>query len=243
MSGYQGTKIFGFITTLWCLSQLLGYAQKPAADIKKVVDYYNSLTVFSVDVTAHFYAQETAQKPSRTLDGYTRISGNMSHSIFDGRENIVGNDFILVADHGNKTIYYSPREKTAKQKVSKGMEVLDSAFMAMYHIAVASGDGSVAIYKFTPKKSNSGFKSITIKINRDTKQLTEIQYIHEGDVKYKKTVIKYSHFNPAWVAGKYEFAEKKFISGKYKQANLQPEFSSYKLINSYNYDPKKNLIE
>lgn len=230
---------------LWicCLCLPLARAQKAAPELRRTADYYKSLPGFSVKVSASFYTGETSANPAKKLSGSVEISGNLSHAIFDGRESLMGKDFVLVADHGNRSIYYSPRGKESKNSVSSGTEMLDSAFLSKYTVTAKEVNETLMEYRLVPKKAGGEFRSIGIRINRKRHILDEITYLYAGDVKFKKVVIKYYDFNADWKPEKTYFSEAKFISGRQKTARLQPAFSTYQLINSFNYDPKKNLIE
>lgn len=221
----------------------MAHAQTLVNELKRTADYYKSLPGFSVKVIANFYADENAANPTKKMFGSVEISDNMSHTIFDGRESIMGKDFILVADHGNRSIYYSPREKNAKSTLSGGAEMLDSVFLSRYNVSEKQLDDATLEYRLVPKKAGGEFKSVSIKLNRTRHILKEIVYLYNGDVKYKKVAVKYTDFKPSTDDTQNLFTESKFITGHQKKAALQPAYSSYKLINSFSYDPKKNLIE
>lgn len=228
---------------LFCCIALGAWAQKPMPELKRTAEHYRSLTAFSIKVNVDFYTEEGSAKPGKTMQGSAQIMGQLSYSVFDGRESIMGKDFILVADHGNRSIYYSPREKNAKSSISGGAEMLDSAFLSKYNISEKQLDDATLEYRLVPKKAGGEFKSVSIKLNRTQHILKEIVYLYNGDVKYKKVVVKYTDFKPSVDSSKNLFSESKFITGHQKKAALQPAYSSYQLINSFNYDPKKNLIE
>jgi len=232
--------VFAF---LLCCTALGTWAQNSMPELKRTADYYKSLAAFSVKVSVDFYTEEASAKPVKNMQGSAQIMGRLSYSVFDGRESIMGKDFILVADHGNKSIYYSPREKNAKSNVSSGAEVLDSTFISRYNVAEKPLDDATVEYRLTPKKQGGEFKSVSIKINRAQHILKEIVYLYNGEVKFKKVVVKYTDFKPSVDTSKNLFGESKFITGSQKKAALQPAYSAYQLINSFNYDPKKNLIE
>ena len=210
--------------------------------LERSASYYASLKSFSVQVSLAMYTDEKAKTPSRTMKGFTKVSGLNSLTSFDGREVINGKDFVLVADHPNQTVYYSPREKTKQEPVNTGAELLEKRFTSMYNVVKIAGDEQSVTMKMTPKKANSEFNYLTIKFGQKIPVIQEIVYVYSGNVKYKKTLIRYSGFNPDWIAGKNDFSEAAFIKGKNKSASLVPAFSHYKLINSFNYDPKKDLI-
>lgn len=219
------------------------YAQEPMPELKRTAAYYRSLDAFSLKVSVDFYTDESSDKPGKNMQGWAQVAGRLSHSMFDGKESVTGDDFVLVADHGNKAVYYSPREKNAKNKVSDGTEVLDSVFLSRYNVREKQVDDALSEYRLTPKKQGDEFTSVSIKVDRRQHLLLEILYIYNGDVKFKKVRIRYSGFKPSVDPSKTFFSEANFISGRQKTARLQPAYSQYQLINSFTYDPKKNLIE
>lgn len=225
------------------LFPLLGYTQAAVPELKRVADRYRSLAGFSMKVSADFYVEESGSKPAKTLSGGMEIQGSLSHSVFDRRETVLGQDFVLMADHVNRAIYYSPREKSSKNNVSTGTEVLDSVFLSNYKITEKTGENNTLEYQLRPKKTGGEFSSILIRIDRQNHILKEIVYLYSGVVKYPKVVIRYSAFNASWKGDKTFFSESRFITGHQKNARLLPAYSSYRLINSFNYDPKKNLID
>lgn len=237
---------YSSLLAVWVLAACFGpglRAQGAMAEFKRTTDHYKSLAGFSVKVSADFYTSETSPSPAQKLAGSVEIQGRLSHSVFDGKETLIGTDFVLVADHANRALYYAPRAKEAKGAVSPGTEILDSAFTRRYTVTEQAVDDVHTRYLLVPKKQGTEFSSISVTINRRERILKEIVYRYTGTVKYEKVVIRYSAFDGAWNPGKTFFTEARFISGRQKSARLQPAYSSYHLTNSFNYDPKKNLID
>ena len=240
MSRYSPLNPKYLLLAVCCSVSLSLGAQNPLADLGQVNRYYRSLRGFSVNVAVDLYAGPDDATPAKRMTGSVQTAGTLVHSLFDGRESIVGTDFILVADHGNRSVYYAPRDKKSqRQSVTDGSEVLDSTFLARYRISQTQA----GTYKLTPTKSGGEYRQIGIRVDTQNHILREISYLYAGQVRYARVVVSYTDFTPNPQPDKTPYTELKFLTGRQKNARLQPAFSSYQLINSFTYDPKKNLIE
>lgn len=227
------------LAVCWSVGLTLG-ARNPLPELEQVNRYYRSLRGFSVNVSVNLYTGPDDTTPAKRMTGSVQTAGTLVRSLFDGRESIVGADFILVADHGNRCVYYAPRDKKSqKQPVSDGTELLDSVFLARYRISQIQA----GVYKLVPAKGGGEYRQIGIRIDSQKHILREISYLYSGQVKYARVVVTYTDFIPNPQPDKTPYTELRFLAGRQKNARLQPAFSSYQLINSFTYDPKKNLIE
>lgn len=228
------------LTVFFAVLALCGTAQSALAELKRVAENYRTLSGFSVKFSVLFYDSPQSPKPARKTDGFLESGQGCSRSVYDGRETVVGRDFIMMMDHPNKTIYYSPKDK---KMASSSFELPDSVFFAAYKVTKKAKDESFVSYTLVPKNTDSEFSSVYIKLNHVENTLKEITYHYRGNVKYKKVSVIYSAVTITDNPDKNVFLESTYFIGKKKNAVLKSAYASYKLINSYAYDPKKIYIE
>lgn len=224
------------LVMLLCFASVSVIAQGELGRLQKVINDYQALKSFSMDISAVAYKSVKDTKGKQIMKGTLKMKGNSYYSKMDDIEMIVNGTEMVVADHGAREIILGkskPLDMLKKEQAVFNLDSLVAAGNKVSYVAKRNGNSVFAL-----KIPNSALEEIELYIN-DENLMTKMVYyyasIPEMGSSYYKIEVLLTNLSLSPPADEY-FADKKFIANK-KSRTPAAAYRSYS-VNVVDYSKK-----